>query len=207
MTVTQRPTRAAPLPPDERRAAIIEATLPLLVERGTNITTRQIADAAGIAEGTIFRVFPDKDSLLRAAIDAAFDTSPTEAAIRAIDPALPFEQRLEEAVVVIQRRALEIWRLVSVIADDAALRGSKRRRPVELRSLVALFGDARAEIRDEPARAARTLRSLTIAVSHPAFFGDEPMTPREIVELFLDGVRARTADRMVKMPTEGGRSC
>src|SRR6185437_10931544 len=47
-------TRAPAMRAEERRAAIIAATLPLLLERGTNISTRQIAETAGIAEGTIF---------------------------------------------------------------------------------------------------------------------------------------------------------
>ena len=62
-TVVTR-SRAAALPPEERRAAIIDAARPLLIEHGENVTTRQLADAAGIAEGTIFRVFADKDELL-----------------------------------------------------------------------------------------------------------------------------------------------
>jgi len=41
-------TRAAALPPSERRAEIIAATLPLVREHGANVTTRQIAEAAGI---------------------------------------------------------------------------------------------------------------------------------------------------------------
>jgi len=49
--------RVAPLAPDDRRAALIEATIPLLIEHGTAVSTRQIAQAAGVAEGTIFRVF------------------------------------------------------------------------------------------------------------------------------------------------------
>jgi AcrR family transcriptional regulator len=45
--------------PDDRRRAIVAAVVPLLLEHGDDVSTRQIADAAGIAEGTIFRVFPD----------------------------------------------------------------------------------------------------------------------------------------------------
>ena len=41
---------------------IVDAALPLLLEHGEMVTTRQIADAAGIAEGTIFRAFADKDA-------------------------------------------------------------------------------------------------------------------------------------------------
>ena len=68
MTATRRRTgRAAPMAPDDRRRAIVDAVVPLLLEHGGDVTTRQIAEAAGIAEGTIFRVFPDKPALLMAA--------------------------------------------------------------------------------------------------------------------------------------------
>src|SRR3979409_410727 len=89
-TTTRR--RAAALPPDERRSMIIEATVPLLIEHGEMVTTRQIADAAGIAEGTIFRAFADKDELLGAVIDAALDPAPLERALTTIDPSLPLPE-------------------------------------------------------------------------------------------------------------------
>src|SRR3954468_8486203 len=104
---TVRPQRASALPPAERRAAIVAAALPLLLERGVGVTTRQIADAAGIAEGTIFRVFPDKEALIRAVVDAAVDTSVTEQEIAAIDRTQSFERQLEAAVEVLQQRVNE----------------------------------------------------------------------------------------------------
>lgn len=64
--------RATPLPADERRRALIAATLPLLREHGMAVSTRQIAEAAGVAEGTIFRVFDSKDDLIHAALGEAF---------------------------------------------------------------------------------------------------------------------------------------
>jgi hypothetical protein len=35
--------RAAPMAPDERRRAIVDVVLPLLLEHGSDVTTRQIA--------------------------------------------------------------------------------------------------------------------------------------------------------------------
>src|SRR3954470_108552 len=90
--------RATAMPPSERRADIVAATLPLLLAHGTSVTTRQIAEAAGIAEGTIFRVFPDKDSLIAAVFEAALDTASVDAALAAIDTCLPLDERLVAAV-------------------------------------------------------------------------------------------------------------
>ena len=59
--VVDGPRRAAALPADERRSMIVAAALPLLLEHGEMVKTRDIAAAAGIAEGTIFRVFATKD--------------------------------------------------------------------------------------------------------------------------------------------------
>ncbi|MGH3629597.1 MAG: TetR/AcrR family transcriptional regulator, partial [Sciscionella sp.] len=63
--------RAPTMSPQARREAIIEATMPLLTEHGTAITTKQIATAAGIAEGTVFRVFEDKAELILACLHAS----------------------------------------------------------------------------------------------------------------------------------------
>ncbi|MCU1391814.1 MAG: putative transcriptional regulator, TetR family [Ilumatobacteraceae bacterium] len=184
-----RSQRAAALPADERRAAIIAATLPLLLEHGSGVTTRMIAVAAGIAEGTIFRVFPDKDSLIAAAVETAFDQAPMEAALAEIDASLSFEERLAAAVAIIQQRTKNIWRLASTVGVDKV--PLERRRPTDARSLVALFAPAATQLDRDPLDAARILRALTLAASHPALIGDEPMSPTEIVSLLLDGIRRR----------------
>ena len=63
--------------PDERRAALIAATIPLLHEHGLDVSTRQIAHAAGVAEGTIFGVFESKSQLVICSVVKALDPQPT----------------------------------------------------------------------------------------------------------------------------------
>jgi AcrR family transcriptional regulator len=190
-TVAPTRPRAAALPPDERRARIIDATLPLLLEFGSALTTRQIAQAAGVAEGTLFRVFRDKDAIISAAIVAAYDVGAIEAALDAIDATLPFEQRLVETVEVVQRRLSALFRLsagnvLSRLPDDHPLR-----QPAELLGVLRLFESERDRLRCDPRAAAKLLRGLTLAATHPALNPDAPMSAAEVVDLLLDGVRAR----------------
>ncbi|MFD4991348.1 TetR/AcrR family transcriptional regulator [Cellulosimicrobium cellulans] len=100
-------TRARPLSREERRDAIAAATIPLLVEHGAAVTTRQIADAAGVAEGTLFRAFADKDEILHAAVVRSLDPAPAVAAIGL----LPDDDGLRPLVVSIVEFLLEAQRV------------------------------------------------------------------------------------------------
>lgn len=198
-TGDRRPTRAAAMPADERRAAIIAATLPLLMQHGTALTTRQIAESAGIAEGTIFRVFPDKDTLIQAVVEAALDPAVAEAALAEIDRAQPLEQRLTAAVEIIQRRLVDIWRLFSAVGFDSVKNRGRHKNP-ELVGLSELFEPEHNLLNREPRASAQILYALTLALSHPMLTIDPPSPPADVVAILLDGIR-RPAPDTVRPPT------
>ncbi len=197
-------TRAPSLPPAERRAEIVEAALALLISQGSGVTTRQIAEAAGVAEGTIFRVFADKAAILDAVVDTVFDPTPVRAALLDIDRSLPLEERLAQAVLLLQDRVAVIWQVMGAVGmsepPNTHRPGAKRDAP-EMSALAALFEPAADRLRHPPADAAQLLRSLTFACSFPVFVADEPRSPKEIVSLLLDGLRIR------EHPNDRGPSC
>ncbi len=184
--------RASSLPTDLRRADLIAAVLPLLIEHGTAVTTRQIASAAGIAEGTIFRAFPDKKSLITAAVEHAFDPAPLDVELDAIDRTLPLEARLEEAVSIMAARLGFLGQLMlatGIRPPEPKAGSAPGHHPPNLASLAALFEPDRAQIRRDPLHAAQLLRGLTFAASHPTLLAGKPLTPAEIVSVLLYGLR------------------
>jgi AcrR family transcriptional regulator len=190
------------MPPDERRAAIIEAVLPLLIEQGSTVTSRQLATAAGVSEGTIFNVFADKDALLAAALETALDQAPFELAVARIDPAMPFEPRVIRATELIQRRIVDIWGLATQLGPQH--RPSKPKPLPDSPALTALLRAEPARLRVDPADGARLLRALTLACTHPMLTA-KPCPAADIVELFLHGVEEPGRQQSLHGVEEPGR--
>jgi AcrR family transcriptional regulator len=192
--------RAAPLTPEARRASIIAAALPLLRLHGPGVTTAQIAMAAGVAEGTLFRVFPDKEALIGAAIESAFDPHETESALASIDHGLDLRSKLVLAVDILQRRIDAVWQLMAVMGmwmkpgDDPKKMFAPRREGIDealRRTVNALIEPHTDELRCDAATAARLLRIMTFAGTHPRIADGQPLTAAEIVAVVLDGIRVR----------------
>ncbi|WP_162642186.1 TetR/AcrR family transcriptional regulator [Streptosporangium sp. 'caverna'] len=189
--------RAAPLPPDERRAALIASTLSLVLAHGPDVSTRQIAQAAGVAEGTIFRVFATKEELVDAAVASAFDLSPLLRDLATIDRTAPLQIRLVAAVEILQQHTTRIFRLVDALGPPwlaEARRNPKARTDqgnVIRQALAELIEPGPDRLRCEPLEAARRLQLMTTAGSHPRIVEGNPLSPPEIVSMLLDGIRLR----------------
>jgi AcrR family transcriptional regulator len=194
-----RPGRARRLPPDERRAALVDATLPLVLRHGAAVSTRQIAAAAGVAEGTIFRVFPDKDALVRAAVGAALDPAPLLAALAAVDPARPLRDRLVAVVAIVRERLADVVVLVDALGAHPP-DGAGPHHPCALHetlhtALVEVVGADAARLRVPVDELARLLRLLTLSAAHPRLCDGAPPGADRIVDVLLDGVLARPDTR------------
>ncbi|MBL8645519.1 MAG: TetR/AcrR family transcriptional regulator [Rhodospirillaceae bacterium] len=65
------------LAPNERRQLIVEAAMPLFARKGfSGTTTKEIAEAAQVSEGLLFKYFANKTALYDAIIDYCRDDNP-----------------------------------------------------------------------------------------------------------------------------------
>jgi AcrR family transcriptional regulator len=191
--------------PDERRRTIVDAVVPLLLAHGDDVSTRQIAEAAGIAEGTIFRVFPDKPALLMAAAEETMDPARGRADLEA---ALAGVTALREKVLLTteqlearsERVMAVLMALRRIAMSQPGTRHDHRDGPpafmVEANRalqemLTDVFEPHRAELRVDPATAATVLRTLVLGSRHPGTDPSHRLTPDQIADVLLDGVRVR----------------
>jgi AcrR family transcriptional regulator len=162
----------------------------LLRTIGPSVTTKEIARAAAVAEGTIFSVFADKEDLVEAAARAGFDPGPTAARLAAIDPTLSIDDRLAEAVELLQAYLDGVWQLMSTlcVGRDKSHADANFFAPLA-DALGRLVEGDRRNLRVAPTAAGHLLLSVVVASSHPMIAGPQPSSPPEIVTLFLDGAR------------------
>jgi AcrR family transcriptional regulator len=178
----------------DRRSALVDVTLPLLHEHGRAVTTRQIAEAAGVAEGTIFRVFESKDDLVQAALDHAFDIEPFLEDLRRVDPDQPLRDLVSDLVTLLQVRFRGIFTLmtaVGMVGPPSGRAHMKHPREEAEQIMTELLAPHAAELRAPVPHVVHVLRLLTFAGSHPHLSDGRILSADEIVTAVLDGLLAK----------------
>ncbi len=182
--------------PDDRRRAILDVAIPLLVAKGSAVTTAEVAQAAGIAEGTIFRVFPDKSALIYEAVKATMDPTPVTDAIRAISPGAPMRAQLSEAARLLRDHFNRMMALGESLRSVSAVQARQRdvSRLIKESSaaisaaLAELFERHRGALRVSPPAAIAAFRGVIFASGHPLLPPAERLAVDDVVDVLLSGI-------------------
>lgn len=190
--------RAPAMSPEQRREMIIRTAIPLIAEYGAAVTTAKIARAAGIGEGTIFRVFADKDELMQACVAEALSPDHAVRELDAIDMSQPLPDRLAEAAEALQAHMARMGAIAGSLGHrggkhPGTVRGAGRdESTTRIRAALAdLLEPERAALRRPPEQIAALFFGLLFVQPRT---GDEPdLTPQELVEVFLHGALSGAA--------------
>ena len=182
------------MPPEDRRAAIIEATLPLLEEYGPGLTTRQIAEASGVAEGTIFRVFTSLQELIGATIRERFSLDRAEAHLVSIDLGQDLLSKTRNTLDLFTHHMTSIRTLLMAIGHAHGKPELCIHEMVQghREHLEAWLAERFAEHADELRVPARDYVSfLRLLASGRILSHEDDTDPDTIISLALDGARRK----------------
>ena len=188
---------------ERRRNEILTAAARVFAERGySNTTTREIADAADIAEGTLYNYFAGKRDILLAI--ARETEAPMEAAVL---EAGKLEDRT--AMIVMFEKAFDIFEtrlpfmrtvLTEAWMDDGILKEflvvRLRRISQALQAFIAKRVASGAFRPIDPTTGARLAMGMFAGLITPSLRGVEPLPSREerralaetIVDILLNGI-------------------
>ncbi|QJA00636.1 TetR/AcrR family transcriptional regulator [Leifsonia sp. PS1209] len=171
---------------------IVDAVIPLLVEHGRGVTSKQIAEAAGIAEGTIFRAFGDKETLVQAAIEKYLDPEPLRNALRAIDPSLPFEHKIRAILYLLRERFESVMRIMAVVGPQRPPVPQERG---EFARIIAQVLEPEAEqLNWPPERVAHLLRLISFSSAFPMLNEGIEFSIDDLARFTMVGVAGRPID-------------
>ena len=162
--------------------------------------TKQVAEAAGIAEGTIFRVFPTKQALFDAVIADVLDPTRTTRALRALPEHGSLVERITAILALLYSdmdTVEEVFMAVHAMpSDDLTPHKPPMKncdgRPTRSDDLRAAMAVALAPWADELSvpleQAAAWLRSVAMATSHPFLKQGADFPPELAARLLVHGL-------------------
>jgi TetR/AcrR family transcriptional regulator, mexCD-oprJ operon repressor len=171
-------------------AAILDGAAQLFAVQGERASMNDVAEAAGVARATVYRYFPNRETLLDELARTAVSDVEARLASARIDTVPP-----EEGVARAVRALVDGGDLFVILARERLRSDPERFERGLIRPLRQLFerGQAGGDVRDDitSARLTASLVGLVVGVltSMPAL-GREDMTAT-ITGVFLEGARAR----------------
>lgn len=187
------------------RAQILGAAKMIFAQQGPDVPMEQIARGADVGVGTLYRRFPDRESLIRAvardnfstALDgarAAVENEPTawQALVRFLG--LSFELRLSVQLAMVSPAAH------AVLAEDATTRGF-REELVTLLDEVVRAAQQEGSLREDIGTGDITMLIVMLIKSQRQAWGDvTDMAVQRCVGVMLDGLRAQPGGALPGRP-------
>lgn len=165
---------------------IVDAITPLLLEHGRDLTSRQLAEAAGVAEGTLYRAFGDKESLIDAAIAQYLDPEPMRASLRQIDPDSPLEEKVFMLLVILRERFARVFRIMAVLGAD------RPNLPSQGEAYFAIVRDCLApdvaQLQWTTDQIGQVIRLVAFSTAFPQLNDGLELTTEELTSIVLHGV-------------------
>ena len=160
---------------------LIEAAREAFIEQGPDVALDEIAGRAGVGTSTLYRHFPDRDSLVIAVLDdlgrAARERS--EGAIAIEDPEEAFRAMFAGSCQLDEREVITVLRLGST---------SSRAREHLYRSLSVMLEPVTRRLqRADKLRPGVTVEDI-VTMIRMADIAESPEQRAKIVEIILDGL-------------------
>ena len=198
------------MPPEQRRALILQRAIEFFAEYGLTAQTRALADACGVAQRLLYRYFPSKAALLSEVYEQAI-VSPFKAVwrVRLKDRSQPWDERLIAYYInyyneVLTRRWLRLF-LYASLAEARMAPDYNQAILLEMLELIAAetAADQKIELPHDRALQHEIAWVLHGAISHFAirrhiYGASQTVSPERMIAMqvraFLDGFRAAVAE-------------